>query len=93
MDRVCSLRSEDFELPEEWERLIVREDGTRRKVIFYNTSVDTFLKKDEAMLVKIKENLRIFQENREEITLLWRPHPLMEATLTSMRPELYRRYR
>ncbi len=93
VDRVCSLRSEDFELPEEWERLIVREDGTRRKVIFYNTSVDTFLKKDEAMLVKIKENLRIFQENREEITLLWRPHPLMEATLTSMRPELYRKYR
>ena len=93
VDRVCSLRSEDFELPEEWERLIVREDGTRRKVTFYNTSVDTFLKKDEAMLVKIKENLRIFQENREEITLLWRPHPLMEATLTSMRPELYRKYR
>ena len=92
VDRVCSLRSGDFELPEEWERLISRKDGTRRKVIFYNTSVDAFLKKDEAMLEKIKENLRIFYQNRDEIILLWRPHPLMEATLTSMRPDLYRKY-
>lgn len=93
VDRVCSLRSEDFELPEDWKRLIYREDGTRKKVIFYNTSVDAFLKKDEAMLEKIKENLRIFRENSGEVTLLWRPHPLMEATLTSMRPELYEKYR
>ena len=93
VDRVCGLRSDDFELPEEWKKLIYKADGTRKKVIFYNTSVDAFLKKDEAMLRKIKENLRIFRENREEITLLWRPHPLMEATLTSLRPELYREYR
>lgn len=92
VDRVCSLRSEDFELPEEWERVIFREDGTRKKVIFYNTSVDTFLKKDEAMLEKIKDTLRIFRENSENVTLLWRPHPLMEATLTSMRAELYQKY-
>lgn len=93
VDRVCSLRREDFEIPEEWERVIYREDGSRKKVIFYNTSVDAFLKKDTAMLEKIRENLRIFQENRENVTLLWRPHPLMEATLTSMRPELYPKYR
>lgn len=92
VDRVCRPRSWDFEVPEDWKRVIYREDGSRKKIIFYNTSVDTFLKKDVAMLEKIKENLRIFQENSQDVTLLWRPHPLMEATLTSMRPELYRQY-
>ena len=26
--------------------------------------------------------------NKAEITLLWRPHPLLESTLRAMRPEL-----
>ena len=41
---------------------------------------------------KIKENLQIFEENREDVVLLWRPHPLTEATLASMRPELMGEY-
>ena len=92
VDRVCGLRREDFELPESWDRLIQREDGSRRKVIFYNTSVTALLKDSEAMMNKIKENLQIFEENREDVVLLWRPHPLTEATLASMRPELMGEY-
>lgn len=92
VDRVCGLRREDFELPESWDRLIQREDGSRRKVIFYNTSVTALLKDSEAMMKKIKENLQIFEENREDVVLLWRPHPLTEATLASMRPELMGEY-
>jgi phosphopantetheinyl transferase len=30
---------------------------------------------------------------RNEYTLLWRPHPLMETTLSSMLPHLLERYR
>ena len=92
VDRVCSLRSEDFELPEEWERLIVREDGTRRKVIFYNTSVTAFLEHGEKMLLKMRDVFRVFAENKEEVALLWRPHPLIRATIESMQPKLWEEY-
>nr|MCR4743957.1 hypothetical protein [Lachnospiraceae bacterium] len=39
-----------------------------------------------------KRVLEIFKENRDEIALLWRPHPLMEATVRSIHPELWDEY-
>lgn len=92
VDRVCSLRSEDFELPPDWERLMRKEDGSRKKVIFYNTGVSAFLKDSGAMLKKIRRNLQIFKDSSADITLLWRPHPLMEATIASMRPYFLAEY-
>lgn len=50
------------------------------------------LQSGEAMLEKIRHNLQIFRENSGDVTLLWRPHPLMEATLASMRPYLMEQY-
>lgn len=92
MDRVNRLKDGDFQLPEEWEEQIRKEDGSRKKVIFYNTSVTALLQKNEAMLEKIRYNLQIFKENSAEVMLLWRPHPLMEATLSAMRPQLLKQY-
>ena len=36
--------------------------------------------------------LQTFKENQEQITLLWRPHPLIKATIQAMRPALWERY-
>ena len=93
MDKVAATRREDVEIPEEWQKLIQKSDGSSKKIILYNTSVNALLKQDEKMLEKIKDVLRIFKENQEEVALLWRPHPLIQATLESMRPELLQEYR
>lgn len=93
VDRVCSLQQEDLRLPREWEKRIQREDGGRKKVIFYNTSLALLLQKGEAVLDKLEWVFGIFRESSEEVLLLWRPHPLTEATLASMRPHLLERYR
>lgn len=45
------------------------------------------------MLDKISDVFRIFKENRNEIALLWRPHPLIEATIHSVRPVLWEDYK
>lgn len=45
------------------------------------------------MLDKVERVLGMFQEECSEVVLLWRPHPLIEATLASMRPQLLERYR
>lgn len=74
-------------------KIIEKPDGTWKKIVFYNTSVGTLLQHSEKMLRKMESVFEIFEENKNEIVLLWRPHPLIQATIESMRPELWRKYK
>ena len=81
------LHRDEIPLPDGW-----RERIAGKKVIFYNTSVNMILADKEQRLNKIEEMFeRILQ--REELFLLWRPHPLIEATIESMLPHLLIRYK
>ena len=80
------------EVPTEWRRLLINEDGTRKKCVLYNTTIDAILKKNEKMLKKIETVLDTF-EREKNIVLLWRPHPLLKSTLQSMRPSLLEKYK
>lgn len=91
-DKVKRFNKEDMQLPEAWERIVKKTDGSRKKVIFYNTSINSFLAHDEQMIKKIKNVFEIFYAQKEGIALLWRPHPLMESTIRSMRPALWEQY-
>lgn len=91
-EKVLNTKKEELDIPKEWLKLIVKDDGTWKKVVFYNTSVAALLKNSEQMLVKMKDVFRIFYEYRDKITLLWRPHPLIPATIESMRVELRTEY-
>ena len=44
------------------------------------------------MLTKIESVINYFYEIKDEAVLLWRPHPLMRATMDSMRSDLSERY-
>ncbi|MCI9558349.1 MAG: hypothetical protein HFG52_03690 [Lachnospiraceae bacterium] len=85
-DKVCSMNREHENVPLEW-----REKAEGKKVILYNTSVTSLLKSNEEYLAKMRRVFDLFKE-REDTILLWRPHPLMESTLASMRPNLYGEY-
>lgn len=93
VDKVLRTKKEDLNIPEEWMKIIRKPDGSFKKIIFYNTSVTALLENDEKMLKKVESVFHTFYENRDEVALLWRPHPLMESTLVSMRPELWEEYR
>lgn len=90
--RLKHPKAEDLEIPAEWKDIVLKPDGSRKKVIFYNTSVGTMTDYEEAYLEKIRRVLDIFYEYREDVVLLWRPHPLMEATIEAMEPELKEAY-
>lgn len=92
VDKVLNTRKEDLDVPEEWLRIIKKPDGSWKKIIFYNTSVSALLQNNERMLRKMEDVFRVFKENQEEVALLWRPHPLIKATIESMRPELWKAY-
>ena len=91
-DKVAGTKKEDVEVPEVWEKIIRKPDDSMKKIIFYNTGVQALLDNDGKMLDKIEDVLRIFRENKDDVALLWRPHPLIQATITSMRPHLWERY-
>lgn len=67
-------------LPEEWKKKI-----KGKKVFLYNTSISSLLQDTEEFLEKIRYVIACF-ENRENVVLIWRPHPLLLSTIKSMRP-------
>jgi hypothetical protein len=91
-DRIGRVSVDEQALPERWLRVLKKPDGTRKKVIFYNTSLAAMLNGGPKMIIKIIDVLRTFQKYQAEVTLLWRPHPLMRATLEAMHPELWDKY-
>lgn len=93
IERLKALNKQGVEIPEEWQHIVNKPDGTRKKIVLYNTSVVAFLNTEEKMIKKIADTLQVFQENKDDVALLWRPHPLTVATLESMMPELYEAYK
>lgn len=91
VDRILKLDKKkqeilEHEIPQEWRKKI-----TGKKVILFNVSINGILQNKRYALDKIRYVLSCF-ENRDDVVLLWRPHPLVEATLKSMRPEMYEEY-
>lgn len=91
LDRVHNIERDDIKLPAKWHEFIYDCDGNRKRVIFYNISISDLLKQ-EKMLDKIEDTLEFFKR-KKECALWWRPHPLYESTLASMRPELLEKYK
>ena len=85
-DRVIRMCQESPKVPEKWKEKI---EG--RKVYFYNTSLGGMLQNTGQFLEKMMYVFKTF-EGRKDSCLLWRPHPLMNATLSSMREEARRAY-
>lgn len=88
----CKTKKKDLEIPNEWLKIIEKPDGTWKKIIFYNTSINALLQSDEKMIEKMKSVFRILKEEQETVALLWRPYPLIPATIKSMRPKLWLEY-
>lgn len=93
IDKVVSTRKEELEIPTEWMKIIEKPDGSWKKIILYNTSVGALLQHHERMLEKIQNVLQAFWDVQDDVALLWRPHPLMKATIESMCPVLWEGYR
>lgn len=68
----------------EWKEQMTKADGTRKRVYFYNTSIGGMLGDTSAFLKKMQYVFDTFK-GRDDVCLLWRPHPLLESTFDSMR--------
>lgn len=91
-DRVCTTKKENLYIPREWLNVIEKPDGKWKKIILYNTGIAALLIHNEKWVDKIENVLKIFKDNQDGTALLWRPHPLIESTMKSMRPEVLQKY-
>jgi hypothetical protein len=92
IEKVMNATRTDYPLPEVWDKLFIKPDGSRKKGIFYNTTIAGILSGNEHSLQKLQHVIGMFKERQDELVLWWRPHPLIEATLESMRPTLFDAY-
>ncbi|SDP35193.1 hypothetical protein [Selenomonas ruminantium] len=85
-DKVFGSKKEDYQIPEEWERLIAG-----RKTIFYNTGLSAMLDHRKKFVEKVRSVIETFKK-QNDVLLWWRPHPLLISTFRSMHPELLAEY-
>lgn len=78
-DRIIRICNHPPKPPAKWQ-----EKLKGKKVYFYNTSIQGMLGNTDAFLKKMKYVFDCFA-GRNDACLLWRPHPLLESTLDSMR--------
>ena len=87
-DRIINQCKSPSEPPIEWKKKMQRQDKNgliHKKVYFYNTSIGGMLGDTKAFLKKLRYVFDTFK-GREDVCILWRPHPLMESTFDTMRP-------
>lgn len=86
IDKIASLKREDYELPKKWQRII-----KDKKVILYITSFIPQITNADKMLQKMRYVFNVFKK-RKDVALWWRPHPLLKQSIKSKRPDLEKGY-
>nr|WP_320193014.1 hypothetical protein [uncultured Desulfobacter sp.] len=84
IDKVIHLVQDGVSIPESWMPAL-----QNKKSLMLNTSLSEILKGGNEYLIKIKTVFEAVKK-RNDINIIWRPHPLLEATIKSMRPGLWK---
>ena len=85
-DRVVKLCENPPEVSEDW-----KDKMNGKTVYFFNTSLGGMLADTEAFLKKLRYVFDCFS-GREDVCLLWRPHPLLDETFTTARSQYKEEY-
>jgi hypothetical protein len=86
VDKIINSMQGDEVYPEGWKEILFG-----KKVFFFNTSITSLLGDTECAVLKLNYIFSCFKK-RKDAAIIWRPHPLLEATLRSLRPDYYDRF-
>ena len=89
-DAMRNLSDDYVKIPDEWKDVVALKKP--EYIVFYNSSVGSLLRADvDSYLNSFIDIVNVCNQN--SILVIWRPHPLMEATLKSMRGSYYEKYK
>lgn len=83
---------EDLEVPVQWENLVYKQDGTRKKIVLSANDPDVYLYYGDKALDKLESTLKQMEEVQEEIVFWWRPQPVMKKLLEKLSVQVAERY-
>lgn len=86
IDAVVNYKVNWDALPESW-----KQKCKTRRVFLYNTHLNGIIS-DGYLLIKRLENVWKYFYEHQDITLLWRPHPLSFQTAEAMNPDFLKAY-
>ena len=81
IDKVIWMQEHPPIMPEAWAKI-----ARGRKLLLYNTHLSPLIIDNGSVCRKLQYVFSVFK-NRDDVCLLWRPHPLSEATMKAMNPE------
>lgn len=90
-DKVATLTKKSYPLSDGWHDALFCGAG-QRLTLLLDTTVELVLKQRENVFEKINAVIDVVEERRD-MALIWRPHPLIEVTISEMAPELEETYR
>jgi hypothetical protein len=90
-DKIINSKHDNYDLPLAWKQLIYKSDGSRKKIILYNTHMFSWINSGEAYFKKISSVFELFK-NRDDVVLWWRPHPNTEINFRVWKLDLVEEY-
>jgi phosphorylcholine metabolism protein LicD len=91
-DKLNEEKQRKPEVPEEWKPIVYRNDGSKRKLVLYATNASHLAEHGNNALCKLNKVLETFKENREEVVLIWRPHPQLQQLTENAEPRIWAEY-
>ena len=91
LDKVLNSKETDFQLPEEWQVLMTKPDGTRKKIVLLNTHMFSLIESGFYYFIKLKKLFDLFF-HQPDLVLWWRPHPNTLLNIRLKAPFLLEEY-
>lgn len=86
------VREESTEIPDRWLPIVMKEDGSRKKLILSANDPNLYAAYGDKALDKLEETFKTFEAKKDQFTLWWRPHPVMRKMLDRVSTDLGERY-
>lgn len=72
-DQEAVVQNREVAVPVEWNHMLYKSDGSRKKVILYGTSISMILQHKKKMLNKIASVLETLRKSSGELLTIWKP--------------------
>lgn len=88
IDKIYNLKMKSQNSSNKWKR-----QAQGKKIMFMNTNVSLILNNGSSFIDNMRRIFTILKEQSDNIFVIWREHPLSEATIKSMRNDLDKDYK
>lgn len=91
-DALNKVKPINYPLPNDWRKKLYRPDGSKKTVVFYNTTILDLNLGGQTMFRKYADVFDFFWNHREDYALIWRPHPLLADNIRVKYPNFLSGY-